>query len=62
VRDVLASQSLALTPFKVRRIEVNGQLGPGVFAKDVILTIIGHLGIRPAPATPTNTPATSSIA
>jgi 3-isopropylmalate/(R)-2-methylmalate dehydratase large subunit len=46
VRDVLASQSLALTPFKVRRIEVNGQLGPGVFAKDVILTIIGHLGIQ----------------
>jgi 3-isopropylmalate/(R)-2-methylmalate dehydratase large subunit len=46
VRDVLASQSLALSPFKVRRIEVNGRLGPGVFAKDVILTIIGHLGIQ----------------
>jgi 3-isopropylmalate/(R)-2-methylmalate dehydratase large subunit len=46
VRDVLASQSLALSPSKVRRIEVHGRLGPGVFAKDVILTIIGHLGIQ----------------
>ena len=45
VRDVLASQTLALSPFKVRRIEVNGALSPGVFAKDVILTIIGRLGI-----------------
>jgi 3-isopropylmalate/(R)-2-methylmalate dehydratase large subunit len=45
VRDVLASQTLALTPFKVRRIDVNGRLGPGVFAKDVILTIIGRLGV-----------------
>src|ERR1700681_2817699 len=40
VRDVLASQSLAVEPLKVRRIDVNGQLRPGVFAKDVILTII----------------------
>ena len=46
VRDVLASQTLALSPFKVRRIEVNGRLGPGVFAKDVILTIIGRLGVN----------------
>ena len=46
VRDVLASQTLALTPLKVRRIEVNGRLGPGVFAKDVILTIIGRLGVH----------------
>ncbi len=37
VRDVLASQTLALSPLKVRRIEVNGRLAPGVFAKDVIL-------------------------
>ena len=46
VRDVLASQTLALTPMKVRRIEVNGRLAPGVFAKDVILTIIGRLGVK----------------
>src|SRR3954463_12424411 len=44
VRDVLASQCLALDPLKVRRIEVNGRLAPGVYAKDVILTIIRRLG------------------
>jgi 3-isopropylmalate/(R)-2-methylmalate dehydratase large subunit len=46
VRDVLASQCLALEPLKVRRIEVNGRLGPGVYAKDVILTIIRRLGVQ----------------
>ena len=46
VRDVLASQCLALDPLKVRRIEVNGRLRPGVFAKDVILTIIRRLGVQ----------------
>ena len=46
VRDVLASQTLALSPFKVRRIHVNGRLGPGVSAKDVILAIIGRLGVH----------------
>jgi 3-isopropylmalate/(R)-2-methylmalate dehydratase large subunit len=46
VRDILASQCLSLSPLKVRRIEVNGELRPGVFAKDVILTIIGALGVN----------------
>lgn len=46
VRDVLASQCLALEPLKVRRIRVTGTLRPGVYAKDVILTIIRRLGIR----------------
>jgi 3-isopropylmalate/(R)-2-methylmalate dehydratase large subunit len=46
VRDVLASQSLALEPLKVRRIEVTGRLDPGVYAKDVILTIIERLGVK----------------
>jgi len=46
VRDVLASQTIALSPFKVRRIEISGGLGPGVTAKDVILTIIGRLGVQ----------------
>jgi 3-isopropylmalate/(R)-2-methylmalate dehydratase large subunit len=46
VRDVLASQCLALSPLKVRRIEVNGALRPRVYAKDVILTIIGRLGVK----------------
>ena len=46
VRDVLASQCLALDPLKVRRIEVHGTLRRGVFAKDVILTIIRRLGVQ----------------
>ncbi len=46
VRDVLATQTLALEALKVRRIEVNGQLPPGVYAKDVILHIIRLLGAR----------------
>ncbi len=46
VRDVLASQCLALDPLKVRRIDINGRLNPGVFAKDVILTIIRRLGVQ----------------
>jgi len=46
VRDVLASQTLAVEPLKVRRIEVAGGLGPGVYAKDVILGILGRLGVK----------------
>jgi 3-isopropylmalate/(R)-2-methylmalate dehydratase large subunit len=46
VRDVLAAQCLALEPLKVRRIEVSGRLGPGVYAKDVILEIIRRLGVN----------------
>src|SRR4029434_3314945 len=46
VRDVLASQCLALDPLKVRRIAVNGRLGRGVYAKDVILDIIRRLGVK----------------
>jgi 3-isopropylmalate/(R)-2-methylmalate dehydratase large subunit len=46
VRDVLASQCLAVDLVKVRRIEVTGQLASGVYAKDVILTIIRKLGVH----------------
>jgi 3-isopropylmalate/(R)-2-methylmalate dehydratase large subunit len=46
VRDVLASQCLALEPLNVRRIDVNGRLARGVYAKDVILTIIRRLGVQ----------------
>src|SRR4030095_11150841 len=46
VRDVLASQTLAMSPLKVRRIEVSGRLAPGVYAKDVILSVIGRLGVK----------------
>ncbi|MCW5828275.1 MAG: 3-isopropylmalate dehydratase large subunit [Deltaproteobacteria bacterium] len=46
VRDVLATQTLSLAPLKVRRINVNGKLGPGVYAKDIILHIIRKLGVN----------------
>ncbi len=46
VRDVLASQTLAMDPLKVRRIRVEGELGMGVTAKDVILHIIRILGVN----------------
>ena len=46
VRDVLATQTMAMTQLKVRRINVDGQLGPGVYAKDVILHIIRTLGVK----------------
>jgi 3-isopropylmalate/(R)-2-methylmalate dehydratase large subunit len=46
VRDVLASQCLALDPLEVRRIDVTGTLANGVYAKDVILGIIRALGVK----------------
>jgi 3-isopropylmalate/(R)-2-methylmalate dehydratase large subunit len=45
VRDVLATQTLAMDRLKVRRINVDGKLGTGVYAKDVILSIIRQLGV-----------------
>lgn len=45
VRDVLATQTLAMDRLKVRRINVNGGLATGVYAKDVILNIIRRLGV-----------------
>ena len=46
VRDVLATQTLAIRKPKVRRINVDGRLAPGVYAKDVILHIIRKLGVN----------------
>ncbi|PWU11708.1 MAG: 3-isopropylmalate dehydratase large subunit [Verrucomicrobia bacterium] len=46
VRDVFATQTIALKKPKVRRINVNGQLAPAVYAKDVILHIIRKLGVN----------------
>jgi 3-isopropylmalate/(R)-2-methylmalate dehydratase large subunit len=46
VRDVLATQTMALNKLKVRRINVEGRLAPGVYAKDVILHIIRTLGVN----------------
>jgi len=46
VRDVLATQTMAIGKPKVRRINVDGKLSPGVYAKDVILHIIRKLGVN----------------
>jgi len=46
IRDLLATQTMALAKLKVRRINVNGELRPGVYAKDVILHIIQKLGVK----------------
>ncbi len=46
VRDVLATQTLAMDKLKVRRIEVHGRLRPGVYAKDVALAVIHRLGVE----------------
>ncbi|GAB3683316.1 3-isopropylmalate dehydratase large subunit [Salinarchaeum chitinilyticum] len=44
IRDVLATQTIAMEKQKVRRIEVTGELEEGVEAKDIILEIIRRLG------------------
>jgi 3-isopropylmalate/(R)-2-methylmalate dehydratase large subunit len=46
VRDVLATQTLAMGRLKLRRVEVNGRLRPGVYAKDVALYLINKLGVK----------------
>lgn len=46
VRDVLASGCLALEPLKVRRVDVEGTLGPGVTAKDAALEVLRALGVE----------------
>lgn len=44
VEHVLATQCLVLKKSKAMRINVTGQLAPGVTAKDLILAIIGKIG------------------
>ncbi|QNA84644.1 3-isopropylmalate dehydratase large subunit [Sphingomonas sp. So64.6b] len=44
VEHVLATQTLLLTPSKTMEVRVDGTLGYGVSAKDVILSIIGKIG------------------
>ena len=46
IRDLLATQTMAIGKLKVRQIKVNGKLRPGVYAKDVILHIIRKLGVK----------------
>ena len=44
VEHVLATQTLPLTPFKTMAITIEGELKPGVTAKDIILTVIAKIG------------------
>ena len=45
IRDVLATGCIAADKQKVRRVNVEGELGEGVYAKDVILKVIQDLGV-----------------
>jgi 3-isopropylmalate/(R)-2-methylmalate dehydratase large subunit len=45
IRDILSTGSIAADKQNVRRINVEGSLGEGVYAKDVILKIIDQLGV-----------------
>lgn len=44
VEHVLATQTLPLRPFKTMAVNVEGELRPGVTAKDVILAVIAKIG------------------
>ncbi|BBZ07139.1 3-isopropylmalate dehydratase large subunit [Mycolicibacterium doricum] len=44
VEHVLATQTLPLRPFKTMAVNVEGELPPGVSAKDVILAVIAKIG------------------
>jgi 3-isopropylmalate/(R)-2-methylmalate dehydratase large subunit len=44
VEHVLATQTLALKPFKTMAVTVEGALAPGVTAKDLILAVIAQIG------------------
>jgi 3-isopropylmalate/(R)-2-methylmalate dehydratase large subunit len=46
IRDILATQTMALTRPKVRRIDVSGTLATGVSAKDLVIRIIADLGVN----------------
>ena len=46
VRDVLASQTIAMNKLRVRQIWCENKLTDGVFAKDLILHIIQKLGVK----------------
>lgn len=48
VEHVLATQTLAYRVAKAMRIHVDGQLGTGVTAKDLVLSIIGRIGAQGA--------------
>jgi 3-isopropylmalate/(R)-2-methylmalate dehydratase large subunit len=44
VEHVLATQTLPMRPFKTMAVTVDGELRPGVTAKDLVLTVIATIG------------------
>ncbi len=44
VEHVLATQTLPLKPFRTMAVNVEGELPPGVTAKDVVLAVIARIG------------------
>ena len=44
VEHVLATQTLAMWPARTMRVNVNGKVGKGVTAKDIVLAVIGRIG------------------
>jgi len=46
VRDVLATQTIAMNKLKVRQIWCDNKLSKGVYAKDLVLHIINELGVK----------------
>ena len=46
VRDVLASQTIAMNKLKVRQIWCDNKLPKGIYAKDLVLHIINKLGVK----------------
>ena len=44
VEHVMATQTLSLKPFRTMAINVDGELGPGVTSKDLILAVIAKIG------------------
>jgi len=46
IRDILATQTMALSKPRVRKLQFNGTLSEGVTAKDLILYLISKLGVN----------------
>jgi 3-isopropylmalate/(R)-2-methylmalate dehydratase large subunit len=44
-QHVLATQSIAIVKPKIRKIEINGTRGKGIYGKDVILKLLAEIGI-----------------
>jgi 3-isopropylmalate/(R)-2-methylmalate dehydratase large subunit len=46
IRDVLATQTIAMSKPKLRRIRYDGKPGKGVYAKDLILALMARKGVN----------------